>query len=335
MSSFVKKNWFVCLLIVVFAVISVYYIYDTNKGKLQGKTNNGEDVVYSINNTDTTTSKFYDDLYKNSGTAAAAQAFARAVASQGAETTEVMQTNAKAQVSSIISDYMNTYSSDYKKVLDESMKASGYSGFDDLETYIINYYKQNQIITDYVSAHFDELKVRNISYLLVKFENGDSGEGTPTEDEQKRMDAVDAEMKKGTAFPEVAKQFSEDPSTAEKGGVLGTVDVNTSTLDKAFLDAALQLKEGETTDWVYSSNFGYFRIHCNAASEDSLTAAYREQNSIPEGVEVTKEEVFNSLLSSYDTTLAGKALWEKGQELGMTFTDPGLETKLKQYMEAE
>ena len=105
MSSFVKKNWFVCLLIVVFAVISVYYIYDTNKGKLQGKTNNGEDVVYSINNTDTTTSKFYDDLYKNSGTAAAAQAFARAVASQGAETTEVMQTNAKAQVSSIISDY--------------------------------------------------------------------------------------------------------------------------------------------------------------------------------------------------------------------------------------
>ncbi|MBR2794420.1 MAG: peptidylprolyl isomerase, partial [Solobacterium sp.] len=289
----------------------------------------------SINNTDTTTSKFYDDLYKNSGTAAAAQAFARAVASQGAETTEVMQTNAKAQVSSIISDYMNTYSSDYKKVLDESMKASGYSGFDDLETYIINYYKQNQIITDYVSAHFDELKVRNISYLLVKFENGDSGEGTPTEDEQKRMDAVDAEMKKGTAFPEVAKQFSEDPSTAEQGGVLGTVDVNTTTLDQAFLDAALKLKEGETSDWVYSSNFGYFRIHCNAASEDSLTAAYREQNSIPEGVEVTKEEVFNSLLSSYDTTLAGKALWEKGQELGMTFTDPGLETKLKQYMEAE
>ena len=137
------------------------------------------------------------------------------------------------------------------------------------------------------------------------------------------------------AFAKAAKQFSEDPSTAEKGGVLGTVDVNTSTLDKAFLDAALQLKEGETTDWVYSSNFGYFRIHCNAASEDSLTAAYREQNSIPEGVEVTKEEVFNSLLSSYDTTLAGKALWEKGQELGMTFTDPGLETKLKQYMEAE
>ena len=335
MSSFVKKNWFVCLLIVVFAVISVYYIYDTNKGKLKGKTNNGEDVVYSINNTDTTASKFYEDLYKNNGTAAAAQAFTRAVVSQGAETTETMTTNAKAQASSIVSNYMNTYPSEYKKVLDESMKAMGYSGYDDLETYVINYYKQNQIISDYASARFDELKIRNISYLLVKFENGDSGEGTPTEDEQKRMDAVDAEMKKGTAFPEVAKQFSEDPSTAEQGGVLGTVDVNTTTLDQAFLDAALKLKEGETSDWVYSSNFGFFRIHCNAASEDSLIKSYREQNNIPEGVEVTKGEVYESLLTSYDTTLAGKAIWEKAQEIGVSFTDPQMETKLKQYMEAE
>ena len=96
-----------------------------------------------------------------------------------------------------------------------------------------------------------------------------------------------------------------------------------------------QLKEGGTSDWVYSSNFGYFRIHCNAASEDSLIRAYREQNNIPEGVEVTKGEVYENLLTSYDTTLAGKAIWEKAQEIGVSFTDPQMETKLKQYMEAE
>ena len=335
MSSFVKKNWFVSLLIVVFAFISVYYIYDTNKGKLKGKTSNGEDVVYSINNTDVTASKFYDDLYKNSGTAAVAQMFTKAVAEQGVETTETMESNAKAQASSVISNYMSSYPSNYKTLLDSSLKALGYSGYDDLEKYLINYYKQNEIITQYASAHFDDLKIRNISYLLVKFENGDSGEGTPTEDEQKRMDAVDEAIKNGTSFPELAKQFSEDPSTAEQGGVLGTVDTNTTTLDSAFLEAALKLKEGETSDWVYSSNFGYFRIHCNAASEESLINAYKEQNSIVDGVEVTLSEVYDSLLSSYDTTLAGKALWEKGQEIGVTFTDPETENKLKEYMEAQ
>ena len=335
MSSFVKKNWFVSLLIVLFAVITVYYIYDTNKGKLKGKTSNGEGVVYSISDTDVTASMFYDDLYKSSGTTALAQAFTRAVADQGAETTEIMESNAKAQASSIISNYMSSYPSSYKEVLDSSLKALGYSGYDDLEKYLLNYYKQNEIITQYASSHFDDLKIRNISYLLVKFEDGDSGEGTPTEDEQARMDAVDEAIKNGTSFPDLAKEFSEDPSTSEEGGVLGTVDVNTSTLDKAFLDAALKLKEGETSDWVYSSNFGYFRIHCNAASEESLINAYKEQNDIVEGMEVTLSEVYESLLDSYDTSLAGKALYEKGQELGITFTDPDMEAKLKQYMEAE
>jgi hypothetical protein len=57
--------------------------------------------------------------------------------------------------------------------------------------------------------------------------------------------------------------------------------------------------------------------------------------SIVDGVEVTLSEVYDSLLSNYDTTLAGKALWEKGQEIGMTFTDPETETRLKEYMEAQ
>ena len=75
MGKFLKKNWFVALIIVIFACISVYYIYDTNKGKLKGKTSDGEDVVYSVNDTDETASQFYDDLYKSSGNNAALSLF--------------------------------------------------------------------------------------------------------------------------------------------------------------------------------------------------------------------------------------------------------------------
>jgi foldase protein PrsA len=313
----------------------VYYIYDTNKGKLKGKTANGEDVVYSVNNTDVTASQFYDDMYKNNGTNALAQAFVRAVTSQSAETTEEMKSWAKTQSSNVISNYQSSYPSNYKEMIGQSLKSMGYKGFEDLEEYLINYQKQQKLLSEYANAHFDELKIRNISYLLVQFENGDSGEGTPTEDEQKRMDAVDAAFKEGKTFAEVAKEFSEDSSTAESGGVLGVVDKNTTTLDSAFLDGALKLKEGETSDWIYSSNFGYFRIHVNAATPDSLVKVYKEQNNVLEGTEVEMADAIETLLDSYDTDLASIALWEKGQALGVTFTDEEAAASLKKYMGVE
>lgn len=332
MNSFIKKNWFVSLLIVVFAVISVYYIYDTNKGKLKGKTSGGEDVVYSIGDSDVTASKFYDAMFENGGTAVLYQTFVKAVAEQAVETTDEMKTNAEAQESSVISNYASNYPTNYKEMLNSQLKSLGYKGYDDLAQYLIDHTKQLEIVSDYAESHFDDLKIRNISYLLVKFEDTASPEGEPTEDEQSRMNDVDAAFAEGKTFAEVAANFSEDTSTASSGGVLGTVDVNTTTLDQSFLNGALALKEGEISDWIYSENFGYFRIQCNAATPESLEKVYREQNSLTDEVEVAKSDIYSSLTSSYDTTLENVALWEKGQEIGITFNDPDMEAKLKSYM---
>ena len=335
MSSFIKKNWFISLLVVIFAAVSIYYIYDTNKGKLKGKTSNGEDVVYTVGDKDVTASAFYDAMFENAGTSVLYQSFVKAVSEQSIETTDEMRQNAASQASSVISNYQSSYPSNYRDMLDSQLKALGYKGYEDLETYLIDYSKQNQITAEYAEAHFDELKIRNISYLLIKFENGDSGEGTPTADEKARMDAVDAAFAEGKTFEEVAKEFSEDSSTSENGGVLGTVDANTTTLDTDFLNGALALEEGEISDWIYSSNFGYFRVQNNASTPEKLLALYREQNAIPEDTEITAAEVYASLLGDYDTTLANKALYEKAQTLGVTFANSDDEAKLKEYLGIE
>ena len=335
MSSFMKKNWFICLLVVIFAGVSIYYIYDTNKGKLKGKTSNGEDVVYTVGDKDVTASAFYDDLYENAGTTVLYQSLIKAVSEQAVETTDEMRQTAASQASSVISNYSSNYPSNYRDMLDSQLKAIGYKGYDDLENYLIDYLKQTQITSEYAEAHFDELKIRNISYLLVKFEDGDSGKGTPTEDEQKRMDAVDAAFAEGKTFAEVAQAYSEDPSTAENGGVLGTVDVNTTSLDQDFLNGALALAEGEISDWIYSPNFGYFKVQNNASTPEKLLALYREQNAIPEETEITASEVYASLLGDYDTSLANRAIYEKAQELGMTFANSDDEAKLKQFLGIE
>ena len=330
MDKFIKKNWFVCILIVIFAGISVFYIYDTNKGKLKGKTANGEGVVYSVGDTDVTATDFYNAMYEDNGPAALYQKIAISVADQSIETTDEMKENAKASASQVISNYASSYPTNYREMIGSQLVSMGYSGIDDLETFLVSSYKQSALTSQYIQDHFDEIKPRNISYILIKFENGDSGEGTPTEDEQKRMDAVDEALASGT-FEDAAKQFSEDPSTSETGGVLGTLDANTTSLDSAFQEASLALKEGEVSDWVYSSNFGYFKIKCNASTHEGMIKAYREQNNLTEDIEVNDAQVYDSLLSNYDTTLTGKAVWEKAQELGLTFTDPATEEAVRKY----
>ena len=89
------------------------------------------------------------------------------------------------------------------------------------------------------------------------------------------------------------------------------------------------------SDWIYSSSFGYFRIMNNASTPESLLKVFREQNSIPEETEVSSSDLYSSLLSSYDTTLADRALWEKGQELGLTFADAEQEAKMKTMLGIE
>ncbi|MBR2670093.1 MAG: peptidylprolyl isomerase [Solobacterium sp.] len=327
MSTFMKKNWFICLLIVALAGTSCYVIYDTNKGKLKGKSVNGSDIVYSVNDVDYTTEEFYDQLYKFSGFSPLGQLFVVNLC-ESQETTEDMQQFASNQAAQIITNYRQQYPSTYQDLLNNALRSAGYSGYEDLEKYVIDYQKQQKIIHDYCEEHFDELQIRNVSYILIKFEDEASPEGEPTLVEEIGLHEVDASLENGESFEDVAKQYSQDTSTAYTGGVLGTIDNQTTTLDEAFLKAALALKEGEISDWVYSSNFGYFRIKNNASTPESLNAFVNKDSA--EGYE---NDPYTDLISSYDTTLTGKAIWAKAQEVGYDFMgDESMETQLKTFL---
>ena len=376
MGSFLKKNWFICVLVVALAGVSGYYIYDTSKDKLRGKKSNGEDVVYQINDDDVTASEFYDQMYADSGVSALHHAVLRQVVDQAVDTTDEMKTNAASQAQSIISSYASSYGSSYQTTLDSQLKSMGYSGYDDLEQYFIDYNKELQIAGDYAKNHFDELKIRNISYILVAADANSETPGQPSESQQATMDAVDAAIAAGKDFAVVAADYSADSSTASSGGVLGTIDKNTTSLDEDFLTAALELNEGEISNWVYSSNFGFFKIKCNAATPETLETVVKQQDldtangvdysspatptpgasASPEAYPSASASVqpsasasakatvdpdtidsnpYYDLVSKWDTTLTGQALWEKAEELGITFANDDDRAALRSYMGLE
>lgn len=87
-----------------------------------------------------------------------------------------------------------------------------------------------------------------IQYILVK-------DKTIAEDVKKQLDA-------GGDFSKLAAQYSQDSSSKDDGGYLGTVD-SSSQLIKPFLDTALSLQPGQISNVVEDtteSKYGFFLI---------------------------------------------------------------------------
>ena len=140
------------------------------------------------------------------------------------------------------------------------------------------------------------------------------------------MKAVDDALASGKSFEEVAKEYSEDEASKDSGGVLGVIDKN-SSLDSAFLEAALALEEGESTkEWIKSTDktFGYFLIQNNASTQATLEAKYVDTDP------------YESLIQQHDGTIAGNAIWENANKLGVDFNgNEDLETIIKNFYAVE
>ena len=142
------------------------------------------------------------------------------------------------------------------------------------------------------------------------------------------MDAVDMMLaEEGTTFEDVAREHSEDASTAPDGGYLGIIDAYTTSLDPAFTEAALSLKEDEVSDWVYSENFGWFRIK-NAGSTPERFS--EPENEPTEGAEPGSP--FDSLIGTFDKEIFDRAIIATAEKYGVEFENDELKARVyKQF----
>jgi foldase protein PrsA len=102
------------------------------------------------------------------------------------------------------------------------------------------------------------------------------------------IDDVQKQLKAGKDFGDLAKQYSEDTASKDKGGDVGLA-FDGANLDETLLRAALSLDKGKITENPVKVNYGYYLIQVvstsdsHPASEDSSYAAaqdkYRRQQA--------------------------------------------------------
>jgi peptidyl-prolyl cis-trans isomerase D len=106
------------------------------------------------------------------------------------------------------------------------------------------------------ASKFQGSEQRHASHILIGA--GASASPEAKAEAKKKAEQVLAEVKKNPAkFAELAKKYSQDPGSAEKGGDLGTF--GRGSMVKPFEDAAFSMKLGEVSGLV-QSDFGYHII---------------------------------------------------------------------------
>ena len=322
MKKVFKEYWLLMLIGALLLCGSVYFVIEDNTGKIAGKKENGNDVVFSIGTENVTADEFYDSLYESYGTAGIYQFMLKAVADASYETTTEKKDLAELYAENVKANYMSSYGGEYETNLVSDLQSLGYNSIDDLTTYFVNNQKTNQFLIETVTEVNDgtwneyaqENNPRVGSHILIKMTDPEN----PTDEELAKVNAVNDALANGEEFGKVAYAHSED-SSATTNGLLGYADANTSYVE-AFLTAMLALEEGETSEWV-KTEYGYHLIKCDSTSLDYFVENY-------------SEDMLNAVLS-FDPTVQPRAVWAKASELGITFTDEAVKADLLKYMGLE
>ncbi len=149
----------------------------------------------------------------------------------------------------------------------------------------------------------------------------------------------------GADFAALAKQYSDDPGTKNKGGDDGFIDETTPYVPE-FKQAAFSLKPGEITpDPVASPQFGYFVIKLDAVKSNLPADFEKNKAKYIDTIRTQKaQDKYQALMASLkssakidvkDPALAGdRAFAQAGQAGNPSLSQPQLQAALADYQKA-
>ena len=326
MAEILKKNWFVVLIAVLLCGFAIYYVWDTTKDFVKGKSVDGKDVIASIDNYDLTADDLYGEIERFS-VSQLYYLFRNAVIEQTVtEETDEMKENADKLKENLEAQAQSSSSYSADELISNMLESVGLES-DELDRFCMLAQKESVMQRNYVEKNYDTLMkdVKN-AHIISLIEISVSDADALSDDESETKEKIDAALKKGTAFADVAADYTQSTQTDENG-LYGYVDSETeasSTLTDDMLKAALALKEGETSSWIKVSG----------DSGDKLVLIYADVVG-KDNIKASKDsDVWSSLVSaliSRNSTLSSEILFDAADQLEITFTDDTMLSRLRTY----
>ena len=215
-------------------------------------------------------------------------------------------------------DYVDNMFNSYKKQWGDNFKSYmayyfGVSTEDELKEYIRLNYRRNAWTEDYakqqvtdkeINDYYKDYVVGDItaSHILI------ASEATDKMSDSEKKAAEEKALK-------LAKEYSDDSSNSEKGGVLSTFN-DRSTLDKNFLESAIKLEVGKYSTTPVKSQYGYHIIY--KIKQENKPELDTVKTSVI--AKIANEKIEN------DSSFASKALVALREKYEMNITDSKLES---------
>ncbi|WP_017691366.1 peptidylprolyl isomerase [Paenibacillus sp. PAMC 26794] len=138
--------------------------------------------------------------------------------------------------------------------------------------------KETGVTDDAIKAEFeknkDQFTTASVRHVLINFTDPKTQKERKKEDALKIAKEVKTKLDGGADFAEIAKKYSEDPGSAEKGGLYENTPV--STWVDAFKEAAKTLPLNKISDPV-ETEYGYHIMKVEARTEADFTKLTAEQ----------------------------------------------------------
>lgn len=153
--------------------------------------------------------------------------------------------------------------------------------------------KETGVTEDDMKAEFDKNKEQyttaSVRHVLINFTDPKTQKERKKEDALKIAKEVKAKLDGGADFAEIAKEYSEDPGSADKGGLYENAAV--SQWVEAFKQAAITLPLNKISDPV-ETEYGYhvMKVEARTDAYDKMTA--EQKDSIKSSIAAAKIDTF-------------------------------------------
>lgn len=317
-----KKTLYLGLGAIALVLFSYGLFYSVNARNI-AKLKDNPGLVAEINGFSITADQLYTTLKGQGGTSAVVNAIDTYIANKEYPTTAAMMTSAQEQADSYKLQYTQS-GQDFASVL-AGWGFANEAAFkealllDSKKTMLVKQYLTDQI-TDaqieafYASDIYGALTVKHILIVPVIATGATTATAASEAAALAKANEVITKLKAGSKFDDLAKTYSEDTATKDKGGLI--TDMTSIGYDAAFFKASLALKDGAYTTTPVKSAYGYHVI---------LRISQKAKPSFAEA----KADIINALLdkmAAADTNLSAKTLDKVRTTYKFKIYDSGIKT---------